>query len=169
MTLANITCPHCREPITPGELDNARFDAQVVISDGCWEWQGARQAFGYGAFGARGRNYSTHRWQWERYNGPIPTGMAVLHSCDNPPCVRPDHLAIGTQAANVRDKMAKGRHRYRAFHGEEHPRAKLTWTQVREIRARHSAGESGLSLARAFDMGRTSIYYILRGEHWKES
>lgn len=166
--MPGLTCPHCGTALTPEELDNARFDAQMRVTDGCWLWEGARQPYGYGAFGARAKNYSAHRWQWERHHGPLQPGQVVMHLCDTPECVRPDHLAAGTQAENIRDKMEKGRHRYRAFRGEEHPRARLTWAQVHEIRARHAAGESGLSLHRAFGVSRSTMYAVLRGEHWRE-
>lgn len=88
-----------------------RFWHYVEQGDGCWEWQG-HLASGYGAL--RGqypdqRMVKAHRVSWEIHFGPIPTGMFVCHHCDNPPCVRPDHLFLGTNTSNMRDRERKGR------------------------------------------------------------
>ena len=74
---------------------------------GCWVWTGTRQVFGYGI---SLRYRLAHRVSWEIANGPIPDGLWVLHRCDNPPCVNPAHLFLGTQTENMRDMTAKGRH-----------------------------------------------------------
>lgn len=88
------------QPIAP------RFWSKVHITDGCWLWTGALRN-GYGRFGSRPFKYA-HRVSWELANGP--TGdLKVLHRCDNPRCVRPDHLFLGTQLDNMRDRSAKGR------------------------------------------------------------
>ena len=165
--MANVACPHCGHQITPEEMDAARFDANVAASSGCWEWTAARQPAGYGAFGAQSRNYGAHRWQWERHNGPIPNGMMVMHRCDNPACVRPEHLFLGTQTDNMRDKMAKGRHRYHVFQGEDHGRAKVTNEDVQAIRRLYAEGISGPELSRRYGLGRTAIYKIIRRQSWR--
>lgn len=82
----------------------------TVLETPCREWQGARNEHGYGYLRRAGRQWLTHRWVWTLMNGPIPDGMKILHRCDNPPCFRLDHLWMGTQADNVRDMIAKGRH-----------------------------------------------------------
>lgn len=77
---------------------------------GCWEWSGLRSARGYGRFGHDSRR--AHRIAWELTFGPVPDGLLVCHTCDNPPCIRPEHLFLGTDADNARDMVAKGRGRY---------------------------------------------------------
>ena len=77
--------------------------------DGCWEWQASRMPKGYGRLGISGVMVLAHRVSYELNIGPIQAGLFVLHKCDNPSCVRPDHLFLGTQADNVHDAKAKGR------------------------------------------------------------
>ncbi len=93
-------------PATP---PSARFWQKVQKGDGCWEWQGSRNKLGYGITSLRGRAIRAHRVSWEIVNGPIPDGLLVCHRCDNPACVRPDHLFLGTQIDNLRDMRTKGR------------------------------------------------------------
>lgn len=86
-----------------------RFWQKVRKSDGCWEWTARVSPEGYGEFWDD-RNVRAHRFSWSLVNGPIPDGLMVCHRCDNPRCVRPDHLFLGTNRENIRDMMAKGRH-----------------------------------------------------------
>lgn len=90
-----------------------RFWSKVQKGEGCWEWQGRRFPFGYGAFYLEGQWNGAHRASWRVHFGEIPDGLWVLHRCDNPPCVRPDHLFLGTHLDNVRDMCRKGRKRPR--------------------------------------------------------
>ena len=106
-----------------------RFWEQTATGDGCWLWQGSRNNKGYGQLSKGGRSGGsvlTHRYSWEIHNGPIPDGLCVCHRCDNPPCVNPEHLFLGTYKDNAVDRRDKGRNtRYKAFithcpHGHEY-------------------------------------------------
>lgn len=93
------------------EADVTRFWSKVDRRgpEECWEWKCGRGDFGYGAFSIKHRNRGAHRVAWVLSNGPIPRGMWVCHSCDNPPCCNPAHLFLGTHQDNEDDKTAKGR------------------------------------------------------------
>ena len=140
-----------------------RFWAKVTKTESCWYWTGyCHRRSGYGHVRVGPRMARAHRIAWELSHGPIPDGLDVLHSCDNPPCVRPDHLFLGTQLDNIADREAKGRGG--AAHGEHHGRAKLTEAQVRQIRAR--ATEPRGVLAAEFHVGIDAIKRILSGRYW---
>ena len=139
----------------------------VAKSDDCWEWTGGRTGAGYGAFTVGDTFRLAHRWQWAHHNGPIPKGMYVLHHCDNPACVRPDHLWLGSPLANMRDKVAKGRHVAGRLLGTAHPRAKLTDDDVRAIRVAYANGGSYRTLGAQYGMGRTTIRNIVKRTLWR--
>lgn len=109
----------------PPHWDNHedRFWARVKKGDGCWEWTGSTGRRGYGTFMVHGERTRSHRYSWALHFGAIPDGLWVLHRCDNPPCVRPDHLWLGTVLDNNVDSRIKGRHPKRVLthckHGHE--------------------------------------------------
>jgi hypothetical protein len=127
--------------------------------DACWEWRGAHSDNGYGALRTepRGPVIKAHRVAYLLEVGPIPDGLYVCHRCDNPRCVRPDHLFIGTQAENRRDAARKGR-----------AARKLTWPDVRAMRAAYAAGVRGYEIARRRRMSAGVVYKILRGVIWTD-
>lgn len=87
------------------------FTSRIRTSEGCWEWTGSVSSTGYGTFRYAGVGYSAHRFAHEMFIGPIPAGLVVMHSCDNPKCVNPDHLRAGTYSDNSTDMVRKGRAR----------------------------------------------------------
>lgn len=97
--------------VVPADVET--FWSKVTKTDGCWTFQTA--GYGYANMVTHGPNnprvVKAHRFSWTLHNGQVPPGLRVCHHCDNPPCVRPDHLFLGTDADNMRDKVAKGRHR----------------------------------------------------------
>ena len=145
-----------------------RFVAQVEVlqPNECWPWIGCIGTGGYGRFGMHRTSWRAHRVAWELTNGPIPDGLCVLHHCDNPPCVNPAHLFLGTDADNVADMVAKGRQS--AAPGERNGYAKLTADQVREIYARyHAGGILQRELADEYGINQTNVSSITRGKRWR--
>jgi hypothetical protein len=123
--------------------EQSLFWSHVRFSPGCWTWTGAKLWSGYGAVKVNGRTYRAHRVSWELTRpSPIPRGIYVCHVCDNPPCVRPDHLFLGNQRDNIRDASAKGR----MEHGPEH-RARLSQA-IREAYERDPEYRQKISAAR---------------------
>lgn len=151
-----------------------RFWAKVTKADpgSCWEWQAARDPLGYGFFRMEPSKpmWRAHRAAWTLTNGSIPAGMIVCHYCDNPPCVNPIHLFLGTDADNCADRVAKDRSsRMISHYGETSPLAKLTAEQVEEIRRRYAAG--GVlqrELGEEFGIGQTQVGRIVRRVRWKQ-
>ena len=143
-----------------------KFWSQVQKGDGCWLWTGSKSADPggeYGDFYVNGRACRAHRFSWEVHFGPVPPKMLVCHHCDNPPCVRPDHLFVGTSRDNVHDALKKGRF----WCGERAHRAKLTAAQVLEIRA--ARGHlSQRQLAARFGIDRSNVRHIWQGKTWRQ-
>lgn len=145
-----------------------RFEAKVDRSGECHVWTGAIVAEGYGSFwcgevndAGHPINVRAHRWAWEQAHGPIPAGMVVMHRCDNPPCVRLDHLRLGTLAENSADMAAKGR----SLRGERAPGAKLGPEQVAAIRSLGGT-RSQQSIADEFGISQKQVSNILAGRNW---
>lgn len=137
----------------------------VDDTDQCVEWRGPRNSEGYGVFKACG-DHRAHRVSYERAHGPIPTGQLVRHTCDNPPCVNPRHLLLGTDADNNHDMMQRGRNRQP--HGERQGSAKLTDEQVREIRSLYASGSwSQQRLGLRYGIHQATVSVIVRRAGWK--
>lgn len=139
--------------------------------DACWPWTRSCVRAGYGQLWIGDRKLASHRVAFKLANGEIPDGSDVLHSCDNPPCCNPRHLFEGDAGVNLRDAIAKGRHRPPdpvSRPGEAHPMAKLSTADVAEIR-RVGGSVSQRALGRRFGVGQTQISRILNGSRWKEA
>jgi DNA-binding XRE family transcriptional regulator len=159
---------------------STRFEASIdkdgpyseYANSNCWNWTGTKDKNGYGSISVGGKKGQlTHRVSWQLYRGEIPEKTAgqktcVLHKCDNPSCVNPDHLFLGSQLDNIADRDNKNRHR--ALRGEDNGFSKLDSGQVEEIRRLYSTKEfSQSSLARRFGVAQNTISGIVRGIAWK--
>lgn len=145
-----------------------RFWAKVERrGDGeCWPWRGATSPGGYGRFRAPNTSVAT-RFLMSDLLGYDLTDRHVMHICDNPPCVNPRHLVVGTPQENIADMHRKGRHRSRTLHGEEAPWARLTEQAIRDIRFRINSGARARDLAKEYGVSRTHIHNIASRRCWK--
>jgi hypothetical protein len=137
-----------------------RFWRNTIKGDGCWLWIGPKDDFGYGRLRNGARRVRAHRLSYEMFRCSIPADKFVLHSCDNPACVNPEHLRVGTALENVQDKV----HRYRQTKGEASPWAKLQTEQVIAIK---SADGTDRALAQQYGVSHSVISAIRRGVKWK--
>ena len=135
----------------------------VGAPDDCWLWTGPRNREGYGVAGCLGRTLRANRIAYEAAHGPIPPGHFVRHSCDNPPCVNPAHLLVGTPADNMNDKVERGRQAL----GRRIRNARLGEQDVLAIRARRAAGETYPSIAKDFDISESHAGRVAAGHWWK--
>jgi len=148
-----------------------RFWQKVEKTDTCWNWTAATHEFGYGVFGRGGGKanglHRAHRYSYRLHHGEIPKGMFVCHSCDNPACVNPTHLFIGTAADNHADMRSKGRHvdPPRNF-GKSNVNVTLDKEMADKIRRLRSDGLTYEEILPQVDCGRTTIARVCRGESW---
>lgn len=134
--------------------------SKFVESTNCLEFTGQITAWGYGQIYIRQTRWSTHRLAWTLAHGPIPPGMQVLHRCDNPACINPEHLFLGTQADNMKDMARKGR----SSRGVKNRTAKLTEEQVLAIRADPRPHRT---IAACYGIKHTNVGDIKRGRIWR--
>lgn len=131
----------------------------------CWAWEGASNSFGHGQMSIKGKKVYVHRLSYEIYFGNIPDGFYVCHTCDNPACVKPTHLYIGTIKDNVSDCHKKGR--FKPLLGSKNPKTKLSKDHVEEIRCLYeSSSISQIQLARKYGVSQTAVSAILRNKTW---
>ena len=146
-----------------------RFFSHVEKTDGCWLWTGSTDVFGYGKMTMRKPNkrpVATHRISWEIHFGAIPAGLLVCHKCDNPPCVNPDHLFLGTHADNNADMMRKGRQVITPMPGEKNQSAKLTEDQAREAIELRKQGQTLKQIGDRFHVSFSCIHLLVTGKKW---
>lgn len=139
---------------------------QINSVTGCWSWTGTVDKDGYGKIHARENGvllrFSAHRLSYLLHCGDIPEGLWVLHRCDNPGCINPDHLFLGTIKDNVKDMNSKGRH----AKGEKDPMAKITESDVLKIYELRKGGMSQRAIAELFNISGTQVSNICAGKNW---
>jgi len=162
----------------------------------CWHWMAARTKFGHGVFTEPPRRYiQSHRFMWKLKHGSIPEGAHILHRCDNPRCVKPDHLFIGDAIENMKDRMRKGRyatgknawspnnldkvargerhgsrtHPEKVARGERNGNSKLDADKVDWIRSEIKRGRTHRSIAEEIGVHRATVTSVNRGRNWKDA
>lgn len=149
-----------------GLTEQERFESRVSREKhSCWVWTGPLDKNGYARFrNATGYPELVHRVAWRFYRDVDPGILCVLHRCDNPRCVNPRHLYLGTQADNVADMWARGRANPGVSRGERHGCAKLTEEAVKEIR---TSKDTARKLAEKHGVSDTQIYDVRHGKSWR--
>ena len=141
--------------------EHKRFWEKVRKTETCWEWTSPLNYCGRGFIRIYGKNMQAHRAAYILLKGEIPDGMCVLHTCDNPSCVNPDHLYLGTQKQNARDREKRGRH------GKGWKILKPE--QVKAIREEYRRGANAVDLGEKYNRDPLSIYRIVSGESFQEN
>lgn len=164
------------------------FTGKVSLGGECWNFTGSRDKRGYGHVSHSGKSWRAHRLSYHLFHGSIPTGLNVCHKCDNPSCIRPDHLFAGTQKDNLSDCRDKGRlgvwvkpecrptglrngnytHPEKVRHGERVLTSKLNQEAVRWIRE-NTGKVPQIQMAKQLNVSRSAIYRVQRGEHWRQA
>lgn len=146
------------------DLMNKLMSNTIKQPTGCWEWQKSKNKNGYGQIRLGKTMVRTHRLSYQLFKGPIPVKMHVCHSCDNPSCINPDHLWVGTQKDNMKDMVNKGRSKGVNL-GSKNPKSKLTEQQILEIR--ELIGTIPVKeIAKKYNIGDIVIYNIKNRRLW---
>jgi hypothetical protein len=141
---------------------NERYTPEPM--SGCWLWEEHTDKYGYGQLRYNGRQYAAHRLSWILHRGDIPSGQCVLHRCDTPTCVNPNHLFLGTHLDNARDREWKGRGNQSERAGERNSQAKLTETDVKAIRL---DTRTYAIIAKDYGISPTQVGNIRRKTRWR--
>lgn len=143
-------------PLKRSMTAEQRFNSFVEKTAGCWFWNGAKTRFGYGHFKYDQVFHLAHRWSYAHFVGDLSEDQCVLHSCDTPSCVRPDHLFLGTRLDNAKDRVVKGR--------SSHSGRRLSSTQAQEIRDLYAAGGlTQVEIATRFGVLPNAVSNIVNG------
>lgn len=159
------------------EKDIRRFHSKYRVSEGCWNWKGGTTNQGYGRLKIGRKYVLAHRLMAE-LSGRIPGNLLVCHHCDNPKCVKPDHLFVGTHHDNRIDSSIKGRtalgkrngwytHPEKRVVGEKHPAAKLIKSDVLKIKSLREGGLSTYKIAKIFHVAQSTIFRIIHKKSWR--
>jgi hypothetical protein len=152
------------------QKDIDRFWAKVEKTDTCWNWTAGKTTNGYGHFYVNRVKMRAHRFSFQlKHNRLIKEGMCILHSCDNPLCVNPNHLSEGTQQENITDMCNKGRYYSgEGLKGEKNNLSKLTEIQVKEIREKYAKGGTSYEkLRKEYGVGKSAISRIINRKTWQ--
>lgn len=165
VTRKGCTGEYCSRPcLIAYKASPTYFWSLVTKTETCWIWNGYRSRLGYGSINWSGKKQVASRVSYEWANGTIPEGMFVLHKCDNPPCVNPDHLEIGTPADNSRQMVERNRQ----TKGTQRHNAKLTPEAVKSIRQEYVRGQTTLeSIARKYKVAVPTISTICSRKKWR--
>jgi hypothetical protein len=139
-----------------------RFWFSVNKTESCWHWTGTTSPRGYGKLKHNKQDWRAHRFSWVMHFGAIPKGLNVLHRCDNPSCVNPSHLFLGTHSDNHKDKVSKNRQ----AKGSRSGQSKLTEQIVLQMRHRHSLGRTYAELGREFGVSNVAARLAVIGRTW---
>ena len=158
-------CPTYAHAAWRSNEERLRMRGWTVADNGCWEICGTRHRQGYGVIKVGGHDKYAHRLAYETWVGPIPDGLVVRHKCDNPPCINPEHLELGTVQDNVNDREERGRRT--PARGSQQGSSKLKESDIPVIRARLKRGDTHKSIANDFGVSRTVIYCIKNNKTWR--
>ncbi len=169
-------CRQCKLEFRPGVEGRYKFCTEICRfmnkvkkdeSSGCWIWQAGIHKDGYGNFAPiGGRSGLAHRSSYRIFRGPIEKDKLVLHSCNNPPCVNPDHLRLGTDKENALDKIMAG-NSHNIPKGESSHYSKLLEEDIMNIRKKHAEGFSYVSISKNYEVTAETISNIVRRITWK--
>ena len=148
-----------------GDLESRLTGHGWTVEDsGCWEWSGNKMPSGYGYLKFKYKNTLAHRAAYETWVGTIPPGKHVLHSCDNPPCINPGHLRVGTNQDNANDRVSRDRVAF----GSSSGMSKIVEQDVREIRDLYASGLFfQREIGEMYGLSQTMIGHIVRGTYWR--
>jgi len=149
-------------------LKNFWKKVEIKDEDSCWIWKGKHCHNGYGQLKINRKDKMAHRVSWIIHFGEIPEGMIVCHHCDNPECVNPKHLFIGTYKDNIADCIRKGRNKTSILRGESNGSSKLKDSQIPIIRQKYSTGEYSLrKLGKEYGIGFEAIRRVIKHMSFK--
>ena len=148
-------------------LEERFFSKINKIENGCWEWMTGKTKDGYGIFSFDNKDFRAHRLSYELHFGNINKGLCVCHSCDNPSCVNPEHLFLGTHKQNMEDKVNKGRTYNGNQKGINNPSSKLTEKNIIEIKKLLSSGLFQKDIAKQYNVSIMTISNIKNNKIWK--
>ncbi len=134
--------------------------------NGCWNWKKYKNSLGYGIINVKGKIHLAHRISWQIFKGEIPESLLICHTCDNPSCINPNHLWMGTNKENQEDMFKKNRSRH--VRGDDHSSSKLDSEKVKKIRSLSKPRYyTAKRLAEEFKVSEVTIHNIIYGRTWR--